>query len=214
MPTQPFMSNARLTCDRSSARTSDCSQTSSTATPRDAGEVERAERRDDAERREASDRRRRASRARSRATRAMPKRTGIDRRPSRAIDLEVLARVEHVEAADPRANREAEQPRLPAAASAGREPAAHRRDGHREAEKQLRVGRERAWRANTRTRWRARPATARSTAGRARDAQTTNSDRRDDDERDAPRRATCGRAAARASPCAGCARRSARRRAG
>ena len=34
MPTYPFMSNARLTCDRSSARTSDCSYTSSAATVR------------------------------------------------------------------------------------------------------------------------------------------------------------------------------------
>ena len=58
----------------------------------------------------------------------------------RAVEIQILAGVEHVEAADPGANRQREQPRLPPAASAHSEPAADRRDSHREAQKQLRVG--------------------------------------------------------------------------
>ena len=44
--------------------------------------------------------------------RAMPKRTGIELQAVRAIEGDVLARIEHVEAADPQADRQAEQPRL------------------------------------------------------------------------------------------------------
>src|SRR5215831_9398606 len=59
----------------------------------------------------------------------------------RAIELEILARVEDVETADPRADRDRENPRLPSPAPAHRQPSANRRDRHREAEKQLRVRR-------------------------------------------------------------------------
>src|SRR5436190_18522463 len=40
------------------------------------------------------------------------------------IEIEILTGVQHVEAADPRADRQREQPRLPAPSSAGRDPAA------------------------------------------------------------------------------------------
>ena len=58
--------------------------------------------------------------------------------PVRTIELQVLARIEHVEAAHPQPDREREQPRLPAAAPAGRQPAADRRHCHGETEKRLR----------------------------------------------------------------------------
>ena len=59
----------------------------------------------------------------------------------RAIEVDVLTRIQHVEPADPRADRQRQQPRLPAAASADRQPPADRRDRHGQAEKQLRPGR-------------------------------------------------------------------------
>ena len=56
-----------------------------------------------------------------------------------AIELEVLTGVEHVEPAHPEANRKPQEPRLPAAAAARRQPAADRRYRHRQSEKRLRV---------------------------------------------------------------------------
>ena len=47
-----------------------------------------------------------------------------------AIEVHVLAGIENVEAADPQADRQAEQPRLGAAAAARGNPSADRRDGH------------------------------------------------------------------------------------
>ena len=73
------------------------------------------------------------------SARATPKRTGIDLQPMRPIEVEVLAGIEHVEPADPGADRERQQPGLPAAAAARGEPSADRRDGHGQAEEQLRV---------------------------------------------------------------------------
>jgi hypothetical protein len=68
-----------------------------------------------------------------------PKRSGIDRRPWTAIELDVLTGIQDVEAADPQADRETEEPRLDAAAAAGRKPATNRCDRQRQAKKQLRV---------------------------------------------------------------------------
>ena len=60
--------------------------------------------------------------------------------PVRAIELDVLAGIENVEAADPQTDRQAEQPGLRRAdRTAGREPAADRRHGHRQAKECLRV---------------------------------------------------------------------------
>ena len=57
-----------------------------------------------------------------------------------AIELDVLAGIQDVEPAHPQADRQAEQPGLPPAAAAGRQPPADRRHGHGQAEERLRVG--------------------------------------------------------------------------
>ena len=67
-----------------------------------------------------------------------PNRTGNGAQAVRAIEVEILAGVQHVEAADPGADRRRQQPRLPSAPAADREPAADRRDRHRQPEEQLR----------------------------------------------------------------------------
>ena len=63
--------------------------------------------------------------------------------PGGPIEVEILAGIENVEAADPRTNRRAEEPRLARGNPSTRgEPAADRRDSHREGQEQLGVGRE------------------------------------------------------------------------
>src|SRR5918993_879894 len=55
------------------------------------------------------------------------------------VAVEILTGIQNVESADPRADGQPEEPRLEAAASAGRDPAAHWSHGHGETEKQLRI---------------------------------------------------------------------------
>ena len=80
--------------------------------------------------------------------------------------------------------------------AARRDPAADRRDGHRQPEERLRVVRDSAWPASTRTRSRARPATSSETDQPSCDAQTTNTTDGHDDEQ--PRLA-CGSSGRRGS---------------
>ena len=65
----------------------------------------------------------------------MPNRTGIDSQVLAPIDLEILTGVEHVEAADPQADGQTEQPWLPSRAAAGGKPSTNRGNRHREPEK-------------------------------------------------------------------------------
>ena len=60
----------------------------------------------------------------------------------RPIEVEILTGIQDVEAADPGANRQRQQPGLPPAAPSGSQPSADRRNGHGQAEKELRLGRE------------------------------------------------------------------------
>ena len=100
----------------------------------------------------------------SRIARETPNRDRNRAQPVPAIELDVLAGIQDVEAAHPQADGQAEQPRLGAPATARRNPSADRRHRHRQPEEQLRVGGVRAWPASTRTRSPARPATASGTA--------------------------------------------------
>ena len=132
---------------------------------------------------------------------AKPGRNGLQ--AVRAVELDVLARVEHVEATHPQPDGQAEQPRLGGGnRPAGRQPAAHRRHRHRQPEKRLRVGACSAWPASTRRRSPAPPATAR---GRS---SSVARPRRQRSPRSRPRRrrrlvARSDRAGSRASRCAG-----------
>src|SRR5687767_5318773 len=56
-----------------------------------------------------------------------------------AIELEILASVQDVEASDPGPDREAKEPRLQATPAARRQPSANWRNRHSEAEKELRI---------------------------------------------------------------------------
>src|SRR5438309_511809 len=78
------------------------------------------------------------ARDRERAGDAEP--DGNRAQPVRAIEVEILTGIQHVEPADPGADRRREQPRLPPAAAADRQPSADRRDRHRQPQKQLRPG--------------------------------------------------------------------------
>ena len=71
--------------------------------------------------------------------RPTPNRTGIERSPCARSNVDVLAGVEHVEAADPGADGESQPERRPRESAAGGEPAADRRHRHRQAEEELRV---------------------------------------------------------------------------
>ena len=139
MPTYPFRSKARFTCDRSSARTSDCSVHEQRGHDGHTGHVHAAEWRHEYERNEARDGNHvHQSRNCQRRRHAEPHRNRS--KPVRAIEIEVLASVEHVEAANPGADGGGEKPGLPAGAPANGQPASNRRHRHCQPEEQLGPG--------------------------------------------------------------------------
>src|SRR3954469_13754378 len=54
-----------------------------------------------------------------------------------AVEIEILAGIEHVESADPRADRQSQEPRFDSAASASGQPSPDRSHGHCETKKEL-----------------------------------------------------------------------------
>ena len=102
-----------------------------------------------------------------------PKRTGIERSPcarSKSRSWQAYS-TSNPPTQVPIAS--AEQPRLPAATAAHGQPAADRRNGHRQAQEQLRPGREALRQRVPEHDRRARPATARSRSGSAATSRTT-----------------------------------------
>src|SRR4051812_3476209 len=62
--------------------------------------------------------------------------------PMRAIEVEILTGIEHIESADPSPDRGCKQPGLNSSSATGGEPSADGRNSHREPEEELRVMRE------------------------------------------------------------------------
>ena len=204
MPTYPLRSKARFTCDRSCCRHERLLVDQQRRDQRDAGEIDRTERHaarpSAAMQMTVADVHHARDPQRPRDAEAHRDRV----QAVRAIEVEVLAGIENVEAADPQPDRQAEQPRL-RRADRGRRPPASRRPAPPPS-----PARERpacrtcsAWPANTRTRSPARPATAGRTAGSAATTANTKIDRRDDHEDASRRGGSSRRAESRASPCAG-----------
>ena len=140
-----------------------------------------------------------------------PQRRGNRVQTLRAVEVDVLQRIQDVEARHPRGDadreRDEQPPRVAPLARPRRGSRRPARWTSRGPEHDVRPAREALRVAVEEDPRRARPATARAQSGLSRDAAKTNSDRRRCRPPARPRAASAPRAGSRASTCADCARR-------